>query len=252
MQCENIYDGYKYHPINYGVYGRTVTQDAHECARRCESAPDCIGSSWWSDGGCHLSTYGAHLVADSHVMSSRCSEINVLDRYDRIFQGCIHGSNIILHTGKSVEECSVLCDVMDDCWAFEYGVNYGGSGQYKAGDCQLQSSATVSDCDGAHYNLDLYIKRAHNICPSGFDAISNNLDGEGKKWASDKSSRTVQECANICKDRYGCTGFEYNEKDGRCGTYTGGSINVQRDEGRLYAASEWRSCLAANGRRRKL
>jgi len=239
--------------------GQSHEKSIADCKDLCEKDPMCVafmygGQNTEADSTlCELaSSVTPNNNWGSNFRFCRKTEINVLDRYDHIFQGCIHSSNIILHAGKSVEECSVLCDDMDDCWAFEYGVNYGGSGQYKAGDCQLQSSASVSDCDGAHYNLDLYIKWAHNICPSGFDAISNNLAGEGKTWASDKSSRTVQECANICKDRYGCTGFEYNEKDGHCGTYTGGSINVQQDEGRLYAASEWRSCLAANGRRRKL
>jgi len=149
-------------------------------------------------------------------------------------------SSTVYHDGGLTTRAYASCD-KNECYAFCDEL-YAGSTINSAGFCK----------DGC----DKYEERggcnAHNICPSGFDAISNNLDGEGKKWASDKSSRTVQECANICKDRYGCTGFEYNEKNGGCGTYTGGSINVQQDEGRLYAASEWRSCLAANGRRRKL
>ena len=36
---------------------------------------------------------------------------------------------------------------------------YGGEdGHYKSGDCQLQSSADKTDCDGSSFNLDLYIK----------------------------------------------------------------------------------------------
>jgi len=48
--------------LDYGNHGRTETQDAHECAGRCALISDCIGSSWWSDGGCHIATYGAVLI----------------------------------------------------------------------------------------------------------------------------------------------------------------------------------------------
>ena len=43
--------------------------------------------------------------------------------------------------------------------AIEYGVSHGGAdGDYKPGDCQLQSSSDSGDCDGKYYNLDLYVR----------------------------------------------------------------------------------------------
>ena len=36
------------------------------------------------------------------------------------------------------------------------GVNYGGTGRYKAGDCNLQSSSNTEGCDGTNHNLDFY------------------------------------------------------------------------------------------------
>jgi len=67
-----IYRNQKFNPIDYGVNGRTVTKDAKECSYRCETTSDCIGSSWWSDGGCHLVTDGAELEYKSGVTSYRC------------------------------------------------------------------------------------------------------------------------------------------------------------------------------------
>merc|ERR1711871_366165 len=79
--------------------------------------------------------------------------------YEHIVKGSVGGHNIIKYSDKTVDECKAICDGMSDCVAFEYGVAYGGSGGYKAKDCQPQSSADYSNCDGAHHNLDLYIKK---------------------------------------------------------------------------------------------
>ena len=44
--------------------------------------------------------------------------------------------NIIKYPGKTVDECKAICDGMDDCLAFEFGVAYGGAkGNYSPGDC---------------------------------------------------------------------------------------------------------------------
>ena len=58
--------------------------------------------------------------------------------------------------GQTVAQCKQLCEDTPGCAAIEYGVNYGGDGSYQAGDCQLQDSADASNCDGSHWNLDLY------------------------------------------------------------------------------------------------
>ena len=71
---------------------------------------------------------------------------------------CVNHHNIELHAGKTVAECAAICDANALCVAFEYGVDYGGDGDYEAGDCQEQSSAVLNGCDGAHHNLDLYVK----------------------------------------------------------------------------------------------
>merc|ERR1711957_228247 len=79
--------------------------------------------------------------------------------YYIISPGCVTQYNIVLHHGVSVESCAALCDADTDCLAFEYCVDHGGpAGLYQPGDCQLQSSNDMIGCDGAYYNLDLYVK----------------------------------------------------------------------------------------------
>ena len=78
--------------------------------------------------------------------------------YTHYAGACVHGNNIEKFTGKTVEQCKEICSAMSNCVAFEFGVAYGGGGEYQAGDCQPQSSANSADCDGFSFNLDLYVK----------------------------------------------------------------------------------------------
>jgi hypothetical protein len=74
-------------------------------------------------------------------------------------EGCVGGHNIKLYHDKTVQECKSICDETAGCVAFEYGVAYGGVVGYKPAQCQPQSSANKAGCDGAHHNLDLYVKQ---------------------------------------------------------------------------------------------
>ena len=78
--------------------------------------------------------------------------------YYHFNKACVIGHNIVKYADKSIAECKSLCSARIDCLAFEYGVQYGGAGSYKPKDCQLQSSADKSNCDGSFHNLDLYVK----------------------------------------------------------------------------------------------
>ena len=71
----------------------------------------------------------------------------------------MNGENIVLYQNLSVHDCKLKCNERDDCLAFEYGVPYGGSGNYNPKDCQLQSSIDNVGCDASHHNLDLYVKK---------------------------------------------------------------------------------------------
>jgi len=106
-------------------------------------------------------------------------------------------------------------------------------------------------------------------CPSGFTAISNDLDGEGKMWIPprlliDLGGPIESACASACTEFHPiemgvpCTGFEfgpvenevnmawgdYNVGDYACAVFTGtgGSI-ILNEAGRLNKNSKWRSCI---------
>merc|ERR1719410_2756052 len=107
----------------------------------------------WNDYNCDT-TYQAN-----YACSTTKSTTSPLT-YKKITKGCVNGMNIVRYADKSVSECTLLCNANPKCKAFEYGVAYGGKrGNYKARDCQLQSSANAANCNGADWNLDLYIKR---------------------------------------------------------------------------------------------
>ena len=63
----------QFKPINYGVHNRYTTGSAFECAILCQNINDCHGTSWWSDGGCHLSNKRAKLVHSKSVVAFDCA-----------------------------------------------------------------------------------------------------------------------------------------------------------------------------------
>lgn len=80
--------------------------------------------------------------------------------YQHFEKGCVNGYNIKKYPGSTVKQCEKLCtEYGAGCKGFEFGVPYGGGGVYKAGDCQLQSSANMQGCNGAYHNLDMYVKQ---------------------------------------------------------------------------------------------
>ena len=94
--------------------------------------------------------------------------------YDRNERSCVSGANIRRIADQSVPECAALCDAVDACVGFEYGVAYGGSStSYGPRDCQLSSSADMAGCDGSLYNLDFYTPLSGCPCsPSLLPSIS--------------------------------------------------------------------------------
>lgn len=82
-----------------------------------------------------------------------------LSSYSKIAPGCVTGSNIKIHHGKSLEECVFICNSDPDCKAFEYGVpHFGDSSKYEPHDCIPNTGADPNGCNGDFYNLDLYVK----------------------------------------------------------------------------------------------
>merc|ERR1712154_192037 len=109
-----------------------------------------------------------------------------------------------LYKNKTVAECEQICDLDDNCRAFEYGVDYGnGATKYEAMDCQPQSTASGVKYYKDKYNLDLYIKTV----PRGYTCKPGHcIDNENIDLYKNKS---VTECAEICNRDDNCRGFEY-------------------------------------------
>jgi len=148
--------------------------------------------------------------------------------YEFRHQACVLKSNIQLYKDKSIDECAMLCNDDAECLAFEYGVNHGGGGwRYKPGDCQTQSSADFTRCNGQANNLDLYIKASTTpevslsdrsqysllaVVPGGYQyrpqacVLSSNIQLHGDK--------SIQECAKLCNDDAECSAFEYGVNHG--------------------------------------
>ena len=60
------------------------------------------------------------------------------------------------------------------------------------------------------------------------------------------SSRTIEDCANICNAYDGCNSFQFgvrSEATGRCKIFTNNENNIGTDNNRISEASHWRSCV---------
>jgi len=80
-----------------------------------------------------------------------------LDGYQHMAKACVNGYNIVKYADKSITECANLCNSIDNCLGFEYGVDHGGIyDRYNPRDCQPQSSSNTAGCPGVDWNLDFY------------------------------------------------------------------------------------------------
>ena len=116
------------------------------------------------------------LFIDKETSQKSLKNVPKWEGYVQQKKKCVNGANIApgVIPGKTVAECSALCDANRNCKAFEYGTDYGGQGRYKTGDCQLQSSADSTGCNGAYHNLDLYV-------PNKKNGFSNKCEYDKKK-----------------------------------------------------------------------
>merc|ERR1712038_1502703 len=173
------------------------------------------------------------------------------------------------HPAETIETifdaCTAHCNERHGCTSFEYGPVSEAWGQYNAGD---YACATFTDGDGNLANNDGRLNfeskwrscmksSPENFCPSGYDAIPEDLRFEGEKWYPAETIETIfDSCTAHCNERQGCTGFEYGVvhdewaqyKAGEyvCATYTGGDGNKVYNDCRLSLSSKWRSCMKSS------
>jgi hypothetical protein len=130
--------------------------------------------------------------------------------YEHRPKGCVVGNDISPgYTGQTVAECAARCDANPSCLAFEYGVNYGGSGGmewrhgvthgvggggYKPQDCLLKSSTNDGGCDEF---TTVYMKGSYGALD---DAAKFNLDFRSSSHGIIR--RECKSCASAYQDVY--------------------------------------------------
>ena len=232
----------------------------YDCARNCDLRNGCTGFEY-AEGASETGACGTYTGGNSNVQKDEkrlmkgsnwrsCQKDLICpEGYTAISQN-LDGNGKVWskpHPDKSrtKDDCARICDSRSGCTGFEYaegthqtgacGTYTGGESNVMKNENRLKKGSNWRSC------------QKNPICPEGYMAIAQNLDGKGKVWSKphpDKG-RTISDCANICNGRNGCTGFEYAEgarETGACGTYTGGKSNVRKDEKRLEKGSNWRSC----------
>ena len=93
----------------------------------------------------------------------------------------------------------------------------------------------------------VFVDESKWLCPAGYKTVAQDLDGAGQEWSEPHpdASRTLQQCADICNARSGCTSFEYANgpaMHGACGTYTGGDSNLGQIKD-TDLAENWYGCV---------
>lgn len=130
-------------------------------------------------------------MLDSIIMLVTLVAVTVAEnfQYRLNVRTCIRGHNINRTIyNKSVSECRTICNRNSACEGFEYGNALYGGYNHLAGDCIPQSSANITDCDGARYNLDLYTK--HKFAPNGCGLP----DVVARCWADPLCERLARSC----------------------------------------------------------
>ena len=103
----------------------------------------------------------------------------------------------------------------------------------------------------------LFLQILEKFCPSGYDAIPENLEFKGEEWHPAETLETIIDaCTAHCNEHQGCTSFEYgpvlwdwgqyNEGDYACATFTDGDGNKDSNDCRLSLTSKWRSCMKSS------
>jgi len=120
---------------------------------------------------------------------------------------------------------------------------------YQVGD-NWDACATLACVNGQKVNCNEYFgewsdrKVTCSDCGDDFRYTPNNLDGSSKEWSN--PGQGIENCRNACRNRSGCTGFEYNnggDEGYKCGTYTGHTSSFEQSDSQT---SSWTSCTKNN------
>lgn len=88
------------------------------------------------------------------------------------------------------------------------------------------------------------ISGCDSICGCGYQFTTLDVEGpdSDKEWTY--PGEGIENCANECNQREGCTSFEYNHEgnwDYRCATFTGGQSNLYGVREKTHL--DWQTCV---------
>jgi len=144
--------------IDYGTHTRSVETSAEKCRDRCQNLDDCKGSSFWSDGGCHLSN-SDELIESSGVTSYICQETH---HWECSPQSCYWSRyedddwGYYSETDGDCTACKSRCENDPNCWAIECDAGY--CSWWKNGSCTrdvaTHEDSEVSTCRYEKVSID--------------------------------------------------------------------------------------------------
>ena len=140
----------------------------------------------------------ADAISNKETCESTARENAILQSYTRHSPGCINSNNITSEylNNTTPGECAAHCESVEGCNSFEYGVYHGGSVNIAPGTCRPQSANYTNDnCNGTHYNLDLYDKTGtintdsiEENCMGPVISARNKLDDINTKYINDRNA----------------------------------------------------------------
>ncbi len=187
--------------------------DRSECIQRCNLLNDC--NSFEFDGtSCKLS--------QSIYVSNQCNGVTssfkyIQNVYSRVRNTCVDNYNVpnAYFKNKSLQECGALCKNNNECFGFEYGVDYNASEAYiELNACRLKSKelkeiseAEITNCQGEIKNVDYYIP----LQALNYNRFEGKCLKEGNDLISDWLFKdlTIDQCMATCHALGECAGFEY-------------------------------------------
>jgi hypothetical protein len=168
----------------------------------------------------------AKAMPSSAVAKAAPVDPGLTAQYMHYKKACVTQHNLkgAKYAGKTQQDCAQLCEQNPDCVAYEFGVDYGGSGAFKAGDCQLNDDCDPQGCNGEEQNVDLYVKVGYKHIAAGCVAEANMPDGKFE-------GLTILECSKKCDASDKCEAFEYGVNYGGSATTPAGvcQLNDAKD-----------------------
>merc|ERR1712066_605238 len=193
----------KFRHLDYSGQGRTVTSTAKDCMYRCQMSPGCVGSSWWNDGGCHITNNknnpldGEGVVTSYDCRSQSCKptctggSCNSVTITDSEVKYTYNGDNVrhtINFNGKVVMNGETLTGVGSisnkETTSFEYSCD----GSVGAGD-EYTFSYVCKNVAGAEAEAEVSYKEGWDGKSDAAVAVEEELsDGEDQE-----SSESLEE-----------------------------------------------------------